>query len=236
MRAVIVAGGRGTRLLPYTTVLPKPLMPVGDMPILELLIRRLEASGVRRITVAVGHLAPLFCAYFGDGAAWGVDLDYSLETEPLGTAGPLGLVRGLDDTFLVLNGDLLTDLDFDRMIGEHRRAGVIATVGSCDRETRIDFGVIEVRDDLVTSYTEKPTFHFTVSMGVYVFEPSVLDLVTVGARQDLPDLITGLLSAKRRVAIYRHVGYWLDIGRPDDYQRAQENYEQIKATLLPPRR
>ena len=234
MRAVILAGGRGTRLAPYTTVLPKPLMPVGDMPILELLIRRLEASGIRRVTVAVGHLASLIRAYFGDGSAWGVELDYSMEDMPLGTAGPLGLVQGLDSTFLVMNGDLLTDLDFTGLVAEHTRSGVVATVGTFRRDIKIDLGVIDEADGLVTGYTEKPTFHFLVSMGVYVFEPAVLDMIPADTRMDLPDLIQALLSAGQPVAGHRHPGYWLDIGRPDDYELAQQDYAQIKATLLPP--
>lgn len=234
MRAVILAGGRGTRLAPYTTVLPKPLMPVGDMPILELLIRRLEAAGVRRVTVAVGHLASLIRAYFGDGSQWGVELDYSVEQQPLGTAGPLGLVQGLDETFLVMNGDLLTDLDFTRMVDAHAHSGAAATVGTFSRDTKIELGVIDAADGLVIGYTEKPTFHFLVSMGVYVFEPSVLDLVPVAARMDLPDLIQALLAGGQRVASYAHAGYWLDIGRPDDYELAQQDFERIRATLLPP--
>lgn len=234
MRAVILAGGRGTRLAPYTTVLPKPLMPVGDMPILEVLIRRLGTCGTRRITLAVGHLASLLQAYFGNGAKWGVEIDYSMEEQPLGTAGPLGLVEGLDETFLVMNGDLLTDLDFTRMVGEHTRSGAVATVGTYERDNKIELGVIDEAGGLVTRYTEKPTFHFLVSMGVYVFEPSVLDLVTPGVRMDLPDLVQALLSVGGRVASYRHDGYWLDIGRPDDYEQAQQDHERITRTLMPP--
>lgn len=234
MRAVILAGGRGTRLAPYTTILPKPLMPVGDMPILELLIRRLAASGITRVTVAVGHLASLIRAYFGDGSRWGVELDYSFEETPLGTAGPLGLIPDLDATFLVMNGDLLTDLDFAGLIGEHEWSGAAATVGTYSRDIRIDLGVIDVEGGLVAGYTEKPTFHFLVSMGVYVFEPSVLRHVPRGKKMDLPDLIGALLAAGERVAGYRHRGYWLDIGRTDDYELAQQDFERIKATLLPP--
>jgi NDP-sugar pyrophosphorylase family protein len=231
--AVILAGGRGTRLAPYTTVLPKPLMPIGDMPILELLIRQLARRGVRDITLAVGHLASLLQAYFGDGERFGVSVAYSHEDQPLGTAGPLRLVAGLDGTFLVMNGDLLTDLDFSTMIDAHRAAGAAATVGLYRRDVTIDLGVIHTDDrGFVSEYIEKPSFQYEVSMGVYVFEPRVLEHIPAGQRFDLPNLVQRLVAAGEPVLAYRHEGYWLDIGRPDDYQRAQDDYPALSATLL----
>jgi NDP-mannose synthase len=233
MRAVILAGGKGTRLAPYTTVLPKPLMPVGDMPILELLIRQLERAGIDRVTLAVGHLSSLLMAYFQEGASLGVAIDYSVEREPLGTAGPLGLVDGLDETFLVMNGDLLTDLDFQAMIDAHRRHGVLATIGIYERTVKIDLGVVEATPDhMITGYIEKPTNRFLVSMGVYVLEPAVLSRVPHAERFDLPDLVRRLLTDGEAVAGYLHPGYWLDIGRPDDFQRAQEDAVEIQRLLL----
>jgi NDP-mannose synthase len=233
LRAVILAGGKGTRLAPYTTVFPKPLMPVGDMPILELLIRQLEHAGIDRVTLAVGHLSSLLMAYFQDGAQLGLPIDYSVEREPLGTAGPLGLVEGLDETFLVMNGDLLTDLDFQAMIDAHRRRGVVATIGIYERLVTIDLGVVETtHDNLITGYIEKPTNRFLVSMGVYVLEPAVLSLIPRLVPFDLPDLVRRLLTGGEAVAGFLHPGYWLDIGRPDDYQRAQEDAVEIQRMLL----
>jgi len=228
-----MAGGKGTRLAPYTVSFPKPLMPIGDMPILELLIRRLERIGVTHVVLAVGHLASLLMAYFGDGAPLGVQIDYSLEKEPLGTAGPLGLIRGLDETFFVMNGDLLTDLDFTGLAETHRESGGAATIGVYRRSVKIDLGVIETdAHGNVSRYLEKPVNDFLVSMGVYVMEPDVLSLIPKQERFDLPDLIGALLASGRRVATHEHPGYWLDIGRPDDYQQAQNDFESIRARLL----
>jgi NDP-mannose synthase len=232
VRAIILAGGRGTRLAPYTTLLPKPLMPVGDMPIIELLIRRLAATGVERVTIAVGHLASLIQAYLGTKANWGLEIDYSLEEEPLGTAGPLALIADLDERFLVMNGDLLTDLDFDALLATHDASNASATIGTYQREVRIDLGVLKAAAGLVVDYQEKPSFQFLVSMGVYVLEPSVIDLLRPGIACDLPDLVKGLLARNERVASHLHPGYWLDIGRPDDFERAQRDFEAIKQRLL----
>ena len=232
-RAVIMAGGRGTRLVPYTVSFPKPLMPIGDMPILELLIRRLRRQGVGHVTLAVGHLASLLMAYFGDGTSLGVQIEYSIEREPLGTAGPLSLVSGLDETFLVMNGDLLTDLDLHSMVEAHRAAASLATVGLYRRSVTIDLGVVEAGPDgEVQRYVEKPVHEFLVSMGVYVFEPDVLQLIPSGTRFDLPDLVNAMLASGRRVTGYQHRGYWLDIGRPDDYGQAQQDFETIRSRLL----
>src|SRR3954470_24604556 len=222
-RAVILAGGRGTRLAPYTTVLPKPLMPIGDMPIAEFLLRRLARSDVDHATLAVGHLAGLIMAYFAESGDLGLRLDYSIEQQPLGTAAPIALIDGLDDTFLVMNGDLLTDLDFTALLQTHRRTGAIATVGVYERVVRFDLGVVEAADDRITSYTEKPQHHFLVSMGVYAFEPEVRRFLSPDEHLDLPDLVARLLEVGEVVGAHRHDGYWLDIGRPDDYEQAQRD-------------
>lgn len=237
MRAVILAGGRGTRLAPYTTVLPKPLMPIGDVPIIELLIQRLAAAGITHVTLAVGHLAGLIMAYFDHRGDLGVEIEYSLESEPLGTAGPLAQVSGLDDTFLVMNGDLLTDLDFTQLVSTHRDGGAIATVGAFQREVKIDLGVLEVDDDRrIQRYIEKPTYEFLVSMGVYVLEPSALAYVEARTYLDLPVLVTHLLEAGEPIATHLHSGYWLDIGRPDDYERAQLDVARLHPTRPGPLR
>lgn len=232
-RAIVLAGGKGTRLAPYTATLPKPLVPLGDMPILEILLRQLARVGLRHVTLTVNHLAALLEAYFGDGAKFGLEIDYTLEETPLGTAGPLAGVGGLDNTFVVLNGDLLTDLDYGAMIAHHRGAGANITVGLYERTHTVDFGVIETdAAGRVTGYREKPSLQYQVSMGVYVMEPTVLELIPRGRHFDLPDLVNAMLAEGRRVDTFLHQGYWLDIGRPDDYQRAQEDFPALRPHLL----
>jgi NDP-mannose synthase len=233
-RAVVLAGGRGTRLAPYTTVLPKPLMPVGDMPILEILLRQLRHAGIRRITLAVGHLAALLEAYFGDGARFGVSLDYSYEDEPAGTAGPLALVGGLDQTFLVMNGDLLTTIDFEDLLRTHHARGAAVTVGLFEKQVQLGLGIVESNaDGRVTNYVEKPTLTYDVSVGIYAMEPAVLEHIEPGERLDLPDLVLRLIAAGAEVHAYRFSGTWFDIGRPDDYAAASEHFARQRDELLP---
>lgn len=233
MRAVILAGGRGTRLGPYTAVLPKPLAPVGDMPILEVLLRRLARAGVTHVALAVNHLASLIQAYFGDGRNFGLELEYVIEDKPLGTAGPLAGIAGLDRSFFVVNGDLLTDLDFADFAAAHARGGAAVTIALYRREVELDFGVIELGSDRqVLDYYEKPVHQHFISMGAYVMEPRVLRHVAPGERLDLPDLIRLLVRKGERVASYHHEGYWLDIGRPDDYSQAQKDFPRMRALLL----
>lgn len=234
IRAVILAGGKGTRLFPYTAVLPKPLMPIGDMPILEVVIRQLHRAGIRYITLSVGYLASLLQAYFGNGEKWSVTIDYSREDKPLGTAGPLSLVRGLTSTFLVMNGDLLTTLDYASMVQFHREQGAVATVGLFKKRVKIDLGVIETNKDIqITGYVEKPTLDYQVSMGIYVMEPAVLPYIPSGRALDLPDLMKTLIAKKEPVIGYRFNGHWLDIGRPEDYAYATELFERERTVFLP---
>ena len=234
MRAIILAGGRGTRLLPYTTVLPKPLMPVGDMPILEIMLRQLKASGVQRVTMAVGYLAELLEAFFRDGSRLGLQIDYSMEERPLGTVGPLTLIDGLDDTFLVMNGDTLTTIDYAELVSHHRASGAMATIATFARQVKIDFGVIEADStNRVVDYVEKPSLDYRVSMGIYVFEPSVLRHLEKAAYCDLPTLVRRLLDAGERVSAYPFSGNWLDMGRPDDYSRAIEEFAARRSDYLP---
>lgn len=234
MRAIILAGGKGTRLAPYTTVFPKPLMPIDDMPILEIVIRQLKRHGFDEVTLAVGHLAELLMAYCGDGSKFGVKLDYSREEKPLGTSGPLALIPNLDETFLVMNGDLLTTIDYGDMLRRHRERGAIASIACHQRDVKIDFGVIEAgADNWIENYIEKPTLHYSVSMGIYIFEPEIMNYVPKGAYLDLPDLIKKLLAARRGVNVYRFSGYWLDIGRHDDYERAAGEFSQRRDEFLP---
>lgn len=232
-RAVILAGGKGTRLAPYTATFPKPLVPLGDMPVLEIVLRQLRNHGVTDVTLTVNHLATLLQAYFGDGERFGLRVEYSLEDQPLGTAGPLAQIGSLNGTFLVLNGDLLTDLDYSAMLAQHRQSGALVTVGLYERTHTVDFGVVETdADDCVRRYIEKPSYDYLVSMGVYVMEPAVLELIDAGERVDLPVLVQRLLERGMQVRSYRHTGYWLDIGRPDDYERAQNDFVTMRSLLL----
>ena len=234
MRAVILAGGKGRRLAPYTTILPKPLMPVGDIPILEVVIRQLKQAGFCQITMAVGYLAELLMAYLGDGSKWGVEISYSREEKPLGTAGPLSLINGLEEPFLVMNGDLLTTLDYRALWEYHRGRGSIATMVTYQRDVQVDLGVIETDDQgWVRGYLEKPTYHFSVSTGIYIFEPAVLAYIPAQMRMDMPDLILKLLASGERVAAYRFDGVWLDIGRFDDYERAVAEFERDRTRFVP---
>lgn len=234
MRAIILAGGKGTRLAPYTTVFPKPLMPIGDIPILEIVMRQLAHNGFHNLTLAVGHLAELLMAYCGDGNKFGVNIDYSREEEPLGTAGPIALVKNLNDTFLVMNGDLLTTINYSAMLADHRKRGAIATVASYQRDVKIDLGVIEFSpDNWITNYIEKPTYHYSVSMGIYIFEPAILNYIKPNQRLDLPELMVNLILDKQKVNVFPFDGYWLDIGRPDDYEKAIGEFSQHREAFLP---
>lgn len=234
MRAVILAGGRGRRLAPYTRILPKPLVPLGDMPILEVIIRQLERSGISEITLAVGHLANLLQAFFGDGTRLGVHITYAWEEHPLGTAGPLAAIERPSRTFLTMNGDVLTMLDYDRLVAYHQERRAVATIAMHRRSAAIDLGVIRCDgQNHVLEYIEKPTQELTVSMGIYVFEPRVLDYIPAGQRLDFPDLARRLIAVGERVVGFPYDGYWQDLGRPDDYEQAALDFESMRGQFLP---
>ncbi len=234
MKAVILAGGKGTRLAPYTKILPKPLVPIGDMPILEILLRQLKKAGIDHVILTVGHLAELLQAFFQEGQRFGLKIDYSIENSPLGTAGPLSLIGSqLTDTFLVSNGDVLTTLDIRELIAAHRRSGAVATIASHARKVKIDLGVLQFNgSDEVTDYIEKPTYDFCVSMGIYIFEPSVLEYIPYNQYLDFPDLVLKLISAKEKVIGYRYDGYWQDLGRIEDYEQAVQEFETFRDQIL----
>ena len=236
-RAIVLAGGAGTRLRPYTAVLPKPLMPVGDRPVLDIVLRQLARHGFKHVTIAVGHLGQLIEAVCGDGDLYGLQVDYHREPHPLGTVGSLALIEGLDSDFLVMNGDVLTDMDYAAMLDEHARSGAAATIATTGREVEISLGVIVLDDPAddrrITGYIEKPTFDYSVSMGVYCFSPRAVDYIDPGARLDFPDLVLRLLDAGEEVRSYRPGGYWLDIGRHDDYEAAQAEFDEVRDRLLP---
>jgi len=234
MKAVVLAGGKGSRLAPYTKILPKPLMPIGDMPILEVIMLQMKAAGINDIVLAVGHLSELLHAFFGDGSQFGINVRYSYEECPLGTAGPIALVEGLNETFLVTNGDVLTTLNLQELLRFHHEQKAIATIAAHHRQSKIDLGVIQKNEESqITEYIEKPVFDFLVSMGIYVFEPKVLTYITPGQYLDFPNLIQTLIAAGEKVAAYQFDGYWEDLGRPDDYERASADFENMRAQFLP---
>jgi NDP-sugar pyrophosphorylase family protein len=235
MRAIILAGGKGTRLLPYTTTIPKPLVPVGDMAILEIVIRQLSCCGFNHITVAVNHQAQLIMAYFEDGKKWGTMIDYSLEDKPLSTMGPLKLIDDLPEHFLVMNGDVLTDMNYADFYESHVNSGPIGTVATYKREVKIDFGVLSFsgKKNLISEFVEKPLEHFCVSMGVYAFSREIMKYIPEGQPFGFDDLMLNLIAKKQDIRAYPFTGYWLDIGRPEDYDRANNEFNEIIGRLLP---
>jgi NDP-mannose synthase len=236
-RAVVLAGGLGMRLRPYTAVLPKPLMPIGDRPVLDVVVRQLRHHGFERVTIATGYLAELIEAFFRDGNDYDVTVDYHREQTPLGTAGAIAGVEGLTEPFLVMNGDVITDLNYTDLMTRHVETGATATIATITRDIQVSLGVLHFADDQqpnrLTSYEEKPHFEFEASMGVYAFSPRALDYVEPDERLDFPDLIQRLLDAGETVCAYRSDCYWLDIGRHDDYEQAMEEFERMRHRLIP---
>jgi len=231
--ALVLAGGKGTRLKPFTMTIPKPLLPIGDMPILDVLMRQLSADGFDRVVLTLGHMAPLFVSHFGDGSAYGVRIDYLSEDEPLGTAGPVRGLRNPPADFLVLNGDLLTDLSFRSLMDAHRASGAAATIGVAAREEKVDYGVIEMSDDgAFPDYREKPVIPYYVSMGIYALSAAALRYIPAHGKFDMPDLILALHRAGERVHCHRSPCYWQDMGRFDDYTRASEDFVRDPARFL----
>jgi NDP-sugar pyrophosphorylase family protein len=225
LHAVILAGGRGVRLKPFTVNFPKPLMPLGDKPIVEILLQRLISFGITDVTLTLGHLAELVKAYFQHRATFTrqLRLRYVDEEEPTGTAGSLAHVPGLKGTFLAMNGDLLTDLDLDELVAFHLRKKALLTIATHRRDVKIDLGVLEFDgENHVTGYHEKPQKSYQVSMGIYVYEPEVLRFIKKGEYLDFPTLVLKLVAAKQTVCAFPSDCQWLDIGRPDDYAKAQE--------------
>ena len=225
MRAVILAGGKGTRLRPYTTVLPKPLVPVGERPILEVILRQLGAAGFERVDLSVGHLGELIRAYLDESGVVpdGLEVRYWYEDEPLGTAGALRPINPAEESFLVMNGDILTELDYRALMEFHASAGGALTIATHDQNVPLALGVIEGEDGVVTNYIEKPTLHYQVSMGIYVCGPRALEAIP-DARFDFPDLVLALLAAGERVSTYHFDGEWFDIGTVQEHERATLAY------------
>ncbi len=237
MKAVIMAGGKGTRLRPFTASFPKPLMPLGDMPVLELLLHQLQLAGVTEVFLAVNHLHHLIRAFCGDGSRFGLNIEYSLEDSPLGTAGPLGaLLDRIDESFIVTNGDLLTTMNIKKMIKAHAEKKADATVGVYEREVKIDFGLVQTGADMsLKGYLEKPVSKHLVSMGLYVLDrDAIAPHVQPGVHLDMPDLLMKLLGSGKSVYCHQQPeSFWLDIGRPDDYSTAQKMFDENRELFLP---
>ena len=233
MRAVILAGGKGIRLRPYTVVLPKPLMPIGEYPILEVVVRQLAHYGFNHITLAVNHQAEIFQAFFGSGDKWGIKIDYSIEERPLSTIGPLKLMGELPEDFLVMNGDILTDMNFKKFFDYHVERKNIFSVSSHLREQIIDYGVLETDStDRLCGFREKPKLNYDVSMGVYMANRRVLDYIPEGVAYGFDNLMLDLIKDKNPACVWHFRGYWLDIGRPEDYAQAVDEYEALKGKFL----
>ena len=236
MRAILLAGGKGTRLQPFTATFPKPLVPLDDVPVIEVLASQLRHHGITDLTVVTGHLAELIRAFLGDGRRFGLKIEYFEERTPLDTAGCLGVLPRPTEPFLVMNGDLLTTLNFQSLCGFHLQHRPTATIATYPKKVTIDLGVVEMdADGRLTDYLEKPSHHFSVSMGIYCFQPEVCDYVRPGERVSMPELILRLRDAGQPVLCYREDCYWLDIGRPDDYALAVEEFRRDRSRFLPRR-
>ncbi|MBF0512639.1 MAG: NTP transferase domain-containing protein [Desulfovibrionaceae bacterium] len=236
MQALILAGGKGTRLRPYTAVLPKPLMPLGDASILSIILRQLKRAGATEVILAVNYLHHIIQAVLGDGGPHGLKITYSLEERELGTAGPIALAFDrLDDDFLILNGDILTTLDFAGLFAVHREGGQAATIAVHPREVPVDFGVIRTDEaGLLIDYDEKPTLRYEVSMGVNVLnKAAIAGHIEKNVRLDMPDLLMRLARAGEKVFCRREPCFWLDIGRIDDYNTANQIFDSMKKDFLP---
>jgi len=233
VRAVILAGGKGSRLKPYTITLPKPLVPVGgELPVLEIVIRQLGKAGFDHITLAVNHMANLVMAFFGDGSRWGTKIDYSLEETPLSTIGPLTLIPDLPADFLVMNGDILCDLNFAEFYRYHMAQGNDVTVSVYKRTAKIDFGVLKYdSNNIATEFIEKPVYHFDVSMGVYCLSRRIIDQLEKGQPYGFDNLMIDGIRRRKKIGVKSFDGFWLDLGRPEDFDIANEKYEELKSRL-----
>jgi len=229
MFAVILAGGQGTRLRPYTTTIPKPLVPVGNRAILEIVLRRLREAGVSDVRMAVNHMAELIMAFFGNGEKLGVAIDYAVEDQPLGTVGGLARMDDLPENFIVMNGDVLTDLDYADLMQSHVERGALLTLSTYRRRETVDFGVLDVDADSrrVVGFREKPVHDYDVSMGVYVFNRDLVKRIPRDRPYGLDELVLQLLEDGEAIHAYPYSGYWLDLGRPDDYDRANREIDRI---------
>ncbi|UCC69853.1 MAG: NTP transferase domain-containing protein [Armatimonadota bacterium] len=233
-RVVVQAGGLGSRLRPYTQVLPKPLMPVGDMPILEIVVRQLASAGAERITITLGHLGSLIESFFGDGAKWGVRIDYCWEDKPLGTIGAVAQVADLNGPFLVMNGDILTDMDYGEFYRAHLETDADVTISVCRRTVEVTLGVLDLDESQrVVGFREKPSFDYYASMGIYVLTPQVLEFIPKRRYYGFDMLMGDLLAGKAKAQARIYDGIWLDIGRPEDHEQATALFVENRERFLP---
>lgn len=232
MQAVILAGGKGTRLKPFTTSIPKPLVPVDDLPVLEIVLRQLKSQGFTDIVITVNHLSELIMAFFGNGEKLGLNIVYSKEDLPLGTAGPLALIENLDDNFLVMNGDLLTTLNYQELYAFHLDQNADLSIPVYQKDVKIDLGVLEIEQGQLVNYIEKPTYSFMVSMGVYVFSRDLLNKIPTNKKLDMPDFIESIKTSAN-IKCFTGDYYWLDIGRAEDYETANQVFKERRADFLP---
>lgn len=230
--AVILAGGKGTRLRPFTYVLPKPLLPIAERPILDVVLSCLARDSCRRVTIATGHLGHMIELFCGDGSQWELEIDYFREDHPLGTVGALAQFELPQTPFVVMNGDVLCDVSFERLVQAHSASGAELTINTFNRTVRDELGILERdADGHVVAYHEKPEHSYLVSTGIYVVSPSAVDLIPRGEYMDFPDLVKAMIAADRRVHSHVHDGYWLDLGRPDDFAMANEKFDEIRPLL-----
>ncbi len=228
MRAIILAGGKGTRLRPYTVTTPKPLVPIDDKPILEIIVKQLKKYGVNHITMAVNYMADMIMAFLGDGEKYGMKIDYSLEDKPLSTIGPITLIKDLPDNFLVMNGDVLTDLNFVEFMKYHINNKNDVTVATYKRTHKVDFGVLKFGEDKrIYAFEEKPVYNFDVNMGIYAINKRVIEALPKGEKYGFDNLMIDGIKKGIKIMVYAHKGIWLDIGRPDDYEKAEDTIKQI---------
>jgi len=233
MKALILAGGKGTRLLPYTAVLPKPLMPIGETPILEIIIRQLKKYDISEIILSVGYMAGLIETFFGDGKRFGVTITYSMETQPLGTAGPISLIPDFNSSLLVMNGDVLTSLNYRNLIKYHNKNKAIMTVGMSTQSYQNPLGYVEHDErNMITHYVEKPVYQYDVSMGIYIMEPKILNYIGKGKHLDIPELVNILVANNQKVVGYHSTDYWLDMGKHDNYIKVNEDFMNNRSLFL----
>lgn len=235
MQAIILSGGLGTRLRPFTVNFPKPLVPIGDMPILEIILKQLKYHGFKDVILAVNHLADLIMTFFKDGEDLGLNISYSVENKRLGTAGPLSIIDGLEDNFLVMNGDILTNLNYRDLYDYHNKNGDSVTIATFKKEVNIDLGVLEINNSTFLNYIEKPKYFFDVSMGIYIFDKAIIDFIPHNEKMDLPELMIKLKEKGKQISCYKGNYDWLDIGRLCDYETANVIFEEKRETFLPNR-
>ncbi len=234
MQVIILAGGKGTRLRPFTYTLPKPLMPIGEIPIIEIILKQLKYYRINDIFLSVNHLSEIIMAFIGNGEKFGLNIEYSVENKQLGTAGPISLLKDkLEENFIVMNGDLLTTLNYQEIIDHHLKTENIATIATYTRRVSIDFGVLEIENNYLKNYIEKPSYNYNVSMGINIFNRRVLQYIEYNKRMDIPELMIKLKESGETVFCYdSNKYYWLDIGRVDDYDLANNIFLEKKRDFL----